>query len=136
MNALNSAMYLKLSGGTALCSLVGGTVSPRIYYMQAPKNAPLPYVVYSLQSGMEGNDTAHRVKDDLYHVRGYATNALVAGSIDSECDSLLHMQPITVTGWQTIWLAREEDTELVENEPNTTAVYMAGGFYRLLLEKS
>lgn len=136
MNEWSSALYGRLSGGAALCALVGGTASPRIYYMQAPEKATLPYVIFSLQSSVEPSDTAHRIKDALWSVRGYSPNALVAGSIDAEVDALLHMQPLTITGYETLWLAREQDLELVEYPPSGSAVYMQGGFYRATLERS
>ena len=136
MNEFWSALYGRLAGGTALCALVGGTASPRIYYLQAPESTTPPYVVFSQQSGTEPNDSPHRVKDTLISVRGYSKNSLEAGNIDTEVDNLLHMQPLTITGWQTIWLAREQDIELVENAPSGSAVYMAGGFYRQLAERT
>ncbi len=135
MNVQNSAMYGKLAGGTALCALVGGTAAPRIYYQQAPESATLPYVIFNTQSAVEPNDSPHRVLDSVWFVRGYSNNALIAGSIDAQVDTLLDGQSLTITGWQALWLEREQHLELVENAPSGSAVYMAGGFYRCLTEK-
>lgn len=137
MNALDTAIYSMLSGGTALTTLVGGTASPRIYHLQAPEGSPLPYVVWNIQGGGDTNDSPHRVKSLVIFVRGFSSvSAKDAGSIDAQVDGLLHLKTLTVTGWTNIWLARETDLETVENPPSGAPVYMAGGLYRVNIEKT
>ncbi len=59
MNALETALYNTLSGGTALTALLaGGTAAPSIYNQQAPDEAAFPYVVFALQGG--GDENSHR----------------------------------------------------------------------------
>lgn len=68
-------------------------------------------------------------------IRAYSvSSAAQAGSIDAQIDTALHLVPLTVSGWTNLWLARETDVELVENEASGRQIYQAGGLYRLLLE--
>ena len=59
MNALTSAIYTTLTGGTALTSLLAGTAS--VYYNAAPDDATFPYVVFNYQSNLEENQTPSRM---------------------------------------------------------------------------
>lgn len=134
LNELAAALYLRLQG-TALTSLLAGTTS--IYHMQAEEGAALPYVVFSLQGGGDENLDKNRTKQDEIFVRGYSkVSAAQAGSIDAAADGLLHLSPLTVSGWTNIWLSRETDLETVENDPSGQKVYMQGGFYRVHLDKN
>src|SRR5512135_1132579 len=111
-NAMGSAVYSKLSGGTALTALLAGTTS--IYNTDAPFNAAYDYVIFNVQGAGESNDTAHRVKDVTLQVRGYSTSLSKAGSIDAQRDALLHGGSLSITGWRTLWQVRSQDIELVE----------------------
>ena len=62
-NALNTALYTKLSGGTALTGALGGTC---IYHGVAPEGAALPYVVWSYAAGGADNFTRVRVCRKLF----------------------------------------------------------------------
>lgn len=133
MNELNAALYSKLSGGTALTTLLGGTA---IYHQQAPDGKPLPYVVFSTQSIVDDNATNNRTKDALVYVRAYAASGISAGSIDAACDALLHDSPVTVSGYSVFWQRRDGDIELVENLPNGGKIFSSGATYRIRLDKS
>lgn len=133
-NALGSALYSKLTGGTALMPLLNGTAS--VYNLAAPFEAAYDYVIFNLQVGTEENDTAHRVKDLTIQVRGYSTELAKAGSIDSACDALLHNQPLTVTGWAAVLTPRRvQDIELIEYDEANRPIYTRGGLYDLKIEK-
>ena len=134
INALASALYSRLQG-TALTSLLAGTTS--IYHMQAPEGESLPYVIFSLQGGGDENLDANRTKNLIVFVRGYSgSSAAQAGSIDAQIDGLLHLTPLTVSGWTNIWLSRETDLETVDNDPDGQKVFMQGGFYRVHLDQT
>lgn len=135
MNALNTAIYSRLASTSAITSLLAqGTAS--IFHLQAKNNAPLPYIVFGKQGGGDDNDTANRTKNLVEFVRAYSgVSALQAGSIDAQIDAALHLVPLTVSGWTDFWLAREEDLETVETEPNDKQIFMQGGFYRVRLDK-
>lgn len=134
-NALNAAVYSKLSGGTALTALLATTSS--VYYLQAPDGAALDYVVFSYQGGGDENWTSHRTKNLMLFARGYSkTGPAQAGSIDAQIDALLHGTTLTVSGWTNFWTAREEDVSLVETDPAGKHIWMSGGMYRVRAEKS
>jgi hypothetical protein len=130
-NALNSAIYSKLTGGTALVTALGGTA---IYYQQAPDEATKPFVVWSYQGGGDENDTANRTKNLVVLVRSFASTSQVAGQIDKLVDNLLHLQSLSVTGWTNFWLARESEVSLIENLPNVEKSFMEGALYRVRLD--
>jgi hypothetical protein len=140
-NEFKSAIYSRLNTGS-LTSLLAGTTSQfpsAIYYGQADEGAPLPYVVFSAQSDTEPNDTRHRVRNNILFVRAYATGsngAAIAGSIDAQIDTLLHLAPLSVSGWTDLWLARETGVDTVQNEPSGRRVWMEGGMYRQITEKN
>ena len=130
-NAVNAGMYSKLAAGTALTALLAGTTS--IYYLQAPSNATLPYVVFNQQAGGPDNDSPIDDRSLVYYVRGYAVTPALAGSIDAQCSALLHRQSLTVSGYTNFWLARETDLQLVETPPTGEEIYSAGATYRIRL---
>jgi len=135
MNALDAAIYTRLQG-TAITSLLSGTTA--LYHIQAPENATLPYVVWNIQSGGDENLTQNRTKNLVMFIRAYSENsAAQAGSIDDQVDAALtNSNVLTPSGWTNIWLAREQDLETVQLEPSGKQFFMAGGLYRVWLDKS
>jgi hypothetical protein len=131
-NALGSAIYSKLTGGTALTALLSGTGA--VYLDQAPDNGTLPYVIYNLMAGGPSNIYPHDLRSLVYQVRGYSGTQLAAGNIDKQCSLLLHKQALTVTGYTNIWTVRETDIVLNENTPSGEIIYSAGALYRINLD--
>jgi hypothetical protein len=137
-NALGAGVYTKLSSGTALTALLsGGTASgsASIYSLEAPFNASYDYVIFNVQTGSETNDTRHRIKDITLQVRAYATNQAKAGTIDAQCDVLLHNGSLTIAGWSCLWLVRSQDIEIVEYDESSRPIYTRGGLYDLKIER-
>lgn len=130
-NALNTAIYSKLSAGTALVAALGGTA---IYYQQAPDGAALPYVVWSHVTGGPLNTNPSDMRYEMTFVRAYAANPTQAGSVDALLSGLLHKQALSITGYTNYWTVREMDQAMVENPQNDRPVYMAGAFYRIKLD--
>jgi hypothetical protein len=54
---MDTAVFSKLSGSTALVTALGGTA---VYKNQAPDNQPLPYVIWNWQSAVDENMTLQR----------------------------------------------------------------------------
>lgn len=133
-NALNTALYSRLTGATAVTSLLSGTAA--VYFDQAPDDAVLPYVVFSYQaSGDENQAPQHRIKSMLVWARAYTqAGAAAAGTIDAAIDAQLHHNALTVTGWTNFWLAREQDVFTVELDPPNVKTYVAGGMYRVRVD--
>jgi hypothetical protein len=135
MNELDAAIYTRLQG-TAITSQLAGTTS--LYHIQAPENATLPYIVWNIQGGGDENLTQNRTKNLVMFIRAYSANtAAQAGSIDDQVDAALtNSNVLTVSGWTNIWLAREQDVETVQLEPSGKQIFMAGGLYRVWLDKT
>lgn len=133
-NVLNSAIYSRLAGGTALTGALGGTA---IYYQIAPDDKALPYVVWSYQYGpTEPQRTAHRDPEALVYVRAYADDAQEAGRIDAHIDTLLHGRPLTVTGYTNYWMGRTESISNVEIDDPQFKTYSAGALYDCRLDRN
>lgn len=128
LGAMGTAIYSKLSNGTALTTAMGGTA---IYIDQAPDNASLPYVIFNLVAGGPDNITPRDMRSSLWDVKAFASTRGSANVLDGLCSSLLHGGSVTVSGYTTFWLVRESDFSLVENLPNGGKIYMAGGDYRI-----
>ena len=135
MNALDAAIYTRLQG-TAITSLLAGTTS--LYHLQAPEDATLPYIVWNIQGGGDENLSQNRTKNLVLFIRAYSANsAAQAGSIDDQVDAAMtNANVLTPSGWTNIWLAREQDLETVQLEPSGRQFFMAGGLYRVWLDKS
>jgi hypothetical protein len=131
-NAVAQGIYTKLTAGTALTALLAGTAS--VYWMQAPDNATMPYVVYNHQGGGAINNNPHDTRDMVYYIRAYAARQNLAGSIDTAISNLLHRGTITVSGYSTLRVVRETDIEIVDNALNGSKTYSCGAIYRILLD--
>ena len=97
-NALNTAIYTKLSGGTALTNALGGTC---IYHGVAPEGAALPYVVWSYAAGGADNFTPRESVQEVVYVRAYADDAKEAAQLDAHINNLLS-GTLSVTDWKLL----------------------------------
>ncbi len=132
MNELDTAFYSKLTGGTALTTLLAGTTS--VYNQVVPRSAAMPYVVFNIQAGGPENMCPTEFESMVYLVKAVsATSALAAGSIDAQIHTLLHKGTLTVTGWTNFWLARETRIQYVETAPEGAYIWHVGGTYRVRL---
>ncbi len=132
-DALRTALYTTLAGGTALVTELGGTA---IYSQQAPEGTPTPYVVYSLQSGMPDNLNPSDLYNSVWWVRAYAATEAQAVTIAKLFDALLHKATPTVTGYAVFWAAREQDLPGVETAASGSLIFRTGGLYRIRIKKS
>lgn len=130
--AMGTALYSKLAGGTALISALGGTA---IYANQAPDNTSLPYVVYSHMAGGPQNIIPVDLRSDLWYARAYASTNALANRLDGHISDLLHKGSLSVSGWTTFWMVREESISLIETLPDGEKIYTAGGTYRIRLSE-
>lgn len=128
--AMDTAIYNRLAGGTALIAALGGTA---IYAEQAPDGAAPPYVVFSHQGGAADRRQSGDGRDDLWFVRAYAATRKTANVLDGHVCDLLDRNNLSVTGWTNFWCVRESQFALPENLPNGETRYMAGAFYRVRL---
>ena len=136
MNELWSALWTRLSGGTALTTLLSsGTAS--IHHLQVPGGSGYPCLTFGVRSGGDEIDNPHRRVDMTVLIKAISNvGAKEAGAIDSAADTLLHGSPLTVSGWTNTSLMREgERIEYVEATPAGDLFYHVGGVYRARLSK-
>ena len=130
INALNAAIYSKLSGGTALVSALGGTC---IYHGIAPEGKALPFVIWSYVAGGHENMTPRESVNAVVYVRAYAVDAKTAAQLDGYAAELLETK-LTVTGWNNFWLAREESIVLPDIDEAGKVTWSCGAYYRVRLD--
>lgn len=133
VTALETALYNKLSGNSALTTELGGTL---IYNKLAPQNPGNKYVVFQWQGGGDENDTPTRSRSLLYGVYGIATGQATAATIDGLIDTALHDQTLTISGWANYWMARETDINIVEPNSGQVPMYRVGGIYRISMNET
>lgn len=143
MNAVETALYARLSGTAALTALLASATA--IYNGVAPQNADFPYVVFSQQSAVDDNKSPHRARQLLYLVKAVVVDRQGstsysmqdAGAVDDQIDAALHGEVLTVTGWTNYSLWRETDVRFTEvpDQAGGRRYFHAGGVYRLRIAK-
>lgn len=131
-NDIHSAIYGKLTAGTALTALLAGTTS--VYHVNAPEGVSIPYVIFGLQAGGPINITPSDIREEVVRVFGVAASAKTAGAIDGEASALLHRGTLSVNSYTLMSLYRETDIEYAELTTNGERVYVSGGTYRISLD--
>ena len=134
-NALDTAIYGTLTGGTALTALLAGG-SASVYNGQPPRSGTMPWCSFSLASGLEDNQTPTRSQRFVYLVKGVAASLNTAGQIADQIDTLLHDTTLTVTGSANFWTARITTVRYQEVDPAGHVIGHAGGEYVFRLENT
>lgn len=109
--SVDTALYSSLTAASGLTSLVG----TKIYNLQAPPGAALPYVVFYLASGLIPNIVQRDTLDFVYRAEGLASTRASAEAIQQQIYAALHESTLTISGWSNYWLACETITSLFEN---------------------
>jgi len=125
--ALNTAIYSQLSGTYT-------TAGTKVYYLQAPDAAVLPYIVFDYVADVDENYTANRTKNCSMFIRAYGTTPAQAGTIDAQIDGRLHAVTLSVSGYTNFWTRRENAYSLSETDASGRKTYMAGADYRVRLD--
>jgi hypothetical protein len=126
----SAALFTRMSAGTALTALLPGTAS--IYDTQAPDNATLPFVVFSHTDGGPENLDANNLEINLWYIRVYgSTSAKNTTEVFEQVDNLLNRVNITITGYNTLWCAREQNIKGIEITPDGSKIWNAGAIYRI-----
>lgn len=129
LHALNTAIYSKIAGTAT-------SAGSAVFFMQAPDNQSMPYIVFDYTADLDENMTANRTKNSVLFIRAYASSPSAAGSIDAQVDALLHLKPLTVTGWSAFWMARESGYSLPEVDAAGRKSYMVGSEFRIRLDSA
>lgn len=128
MNALERAIYSRLSGDAGLAALV----DDRIYNIAAPRGASLPYVVFNQQSGREENRTPRRERLYDYTIKAIAQTLQEAGDIADAIDTAMFDATLHVDGWnEAYWVRPVTTIRYKEIEASGDAVYHAGAVYEI-----
>lgn len=127
MNAVEAALYSKLAGDAS----VSGLVQTRIYNTLAPEDAQMPFVVFSLASGVEENLTPRQSVRLVYFVRAVAEQLEQAGLVADAIRNALHHQPLGVPGWENYWLAQITHIRYLETDPGGRKYWHAGGEFEV-----
>jgi hypothetical protein len=135
LTGIYTGIYNTLAGGTALTSLVGGTVTPRIYNKQAPDAATTPFVIFSQQAGGPMLINPSELSENIIFVRAWGSTDASSRQVFDVIDGLLDKKVLTLTGFTNLWCARENDLDAVEDQPDGTKRYMYGGLYRIQIDK-
>jgi hypothetical protein len=125
--ALNTAIYSRLAGTYT-------SAGTKVYYLQAPDNAALPYIVFDYVASRDENMTQNRTKDCSMFIRAYGTTPGQAGTIDGQIDGRLHNVTLTVSGYTNFWTMRENAYSLSEVDASGRKTFMAGADYRVRLD--
>ncbi len=131
MNAIETALYGKLSAATALTTALGGSF---IYNRHAPQGQGLPYIVFVHAGGGHENINPSNLQDHVYLIKAVAAASQQAGTLDGLVSAALHGTTLTVSGYTNFWTAREEEVQLTEQGAGGTFVYHCGAYYRIRID--
>jgi len=115
------AIFTKLTGDTALATLLGASQSVQKVFDFVPDNTPYPYITISPKPFTErGNHTkegwACEFQINVYHqVRGDKT----VQSIQARVNDLLNDQSLSVSGWNVLG-CRRTFVDILTLEDNVT----------------
>lgn len=113
---------------------IGTALGYSVYRSQAPDNATFPYIIFSHYAGGPLNQTPSDLRDEVYFIRAYGWSQAQVGTIDAAISAALHCGSLTVSGYTCMSLWREQDLELVDNQPSGQPIYMAGALYRISID--
>lgn len=131
MNALDAALYSRMSASTALTTQLGGTNIYSLRVTQTP--IPNAFVEFGVQGGGDENFNDTRMKNLLVRIKAVAKTKSTAGAADAIIDALFtNSNPLTISGWgNNFWLAREADIEFAEVDDASQTYFHVGGLYRI-----
>lgn len=139
MNAVDTAIYSKLTAASGLTSLLsGGTASPSVYKDLAPEGTDPPYVVFQAQSPSVPRHTMGGValENALYTVKGVTLgpSAAAAGTIAAQIDTALADQALTISGHTHLLCRRAQDIDYPELAAGGQRYVHRGAIYRIIAD--
>lgn len=139
MNALDTAIFNKISGNGAITALLGRTTA--IYNGQAPQSTaavPLlrPYIIFNQMSGVP----AYTLSAKAYDRRTYLVKVVsespatspskaAAGVIDDLLATLLTDSALTISGHTQLYTRRTGDMPPYSETNSSTVYHHVGGLY-------
>lgn len=135
MKALDKAMYAKLSGSTALATLVGGTASPRIYNSVMAPDSDLPVVIFHRQGGGNTHDTPREEHIVTYAVKALSGSLSDGLDIEEEIHNALFEQDLSVAdGYADYAIFEMGHLNFAEHIGGGSVMYHTGRLYRIHAE--
>ena len=112
---LDAALYTKLTGGTALTSLLASATA--VFNWLGPENTDPPYVVFNSQSDVPVYTLSGvAYENTIYTVKGVTLgpSAAAAGAIATQIDLALNDQTLTISGYTQMYMRREQAIDYPE----------------------
>jgi hypothetical protein len=132
---------MKLEADKGLVGLLrSGTVNAlvkgRIYRDQAPADATMPYIVYTLNAGGDSNETATERGLLMYAVMGVDSRSGMSHAVAAALHADLHRQAALAleNSWVATDVKRTSILSQIEND-DREQYYINGGLYRWRLVK-
>lgn len=114
MNAVNEALYDRLTGDAPLMALLG---TRGVYHALAPQPTEHEFLVYGKQQAVDEYVQRTRAgRNLLYFVKmvGLGLSVVEAETIMEAVDTVLTDIPLTITGWTNTYIRRVADIEYAE----------------------
>jgi len=121
---IDAALYSKLIAASGVTALV----STKIYNLQAPAGATLPYIVFGMGSGLLDNRTPHQDLNHVYRIASWASTLLSAYTIQAAIHDALHHQSLSISGWNTFMVVQENLNTFIENIEGTQCFRVIGDY--------
>jgi len=133
VKAVETGLYSLLTGTAALTTALGGSY---IYTRVAPQGQARPYVIFFHAGGGPENVYPGRLQADTYMVKAVADSLSQAATLDGLIDAALHHAEgsLTVTGYETLWLVRENEVQMVETADSGDLIWHYVAYYRVRID--
>lgn len=134
MKAVETGIYTRLAGYSALTTVLGGSY---IYNRVAPQGQPRPYVVFFHAGGGPDNVYPGRLQSDTYMVKAVADSLSQAATLDGLIDAALHHaeDSLSITGYKTLWVVRENEVQAAERADNGDIIWHYGAYYHIRIDE-
>ena len=134
MYAIDKAWHTKLTGSTALATLVGGTASPRIYNTMAPQGATLPLVVFQKQGGGHIADNPRENVNVVYMTKAIGGSLSACEAIEVEITTAVLKTDLAVEdGYAHVATFKKGHLHFVEDIGGGSMIYHIGGLYDVMV---
>lgn len=132
--AVRQALYEKLNTSSVTTPLATGSAS--LFHAVAPSSAAYPLVIFNKQAGTP----THQMGGSHYDSQIWLVKAIVKGGSSSAGEDIakaiadrLDFASLTISGGETMHLARESDVDYTEVESGETYRHH-GSLYRLTVQ--
>ncbi|MBN1122798.1 MAG: DUF3168 domain-containing protein [Anaerolineae bacterium] len=116
---------------TAVTDLLYNQSADSIAWLDASAVGGKPYILIELVGGGDENASPTRQREVVYTVKAVADTADAAEQIDAQIDAQLHEGTLTISGWQTVSMVRENDLADTQDDGGGGTEFVIGGQYRI-----